>query len=286
MSKSVKFLTLKSRNEVVFRIAVHCCAIALAIFSLLPILWIISTSLKLPSEVYAIPPRWIPRSPVITNYIEVLANRRILHYFANSTIIAGFSTVIALILATFGAYGFARFKFIGKESLAIIILFNQMLPLIIVIIPFYIMLQRLHLLGTYRGIILVYLVITLPVSVWLLRGFFQNIPKELEEASFIDGCSRFTALWRVILPIAFPAVIAVGLYSFTMAWNEFTLALILTDQGTRTIPVGLAYFQQEFLTDWGGMMATSAVFTLPVLLLFIYFRKKLISSMVEGAIKG
>lgn len=285
MSKRAKFLILKSKNKLVFRITMYCCAIALAIFCLFPILWMISTSLKTPSEVYAIPPRWIPQKPVISNYIRVITDKRIMQYFVNSAVIAALSTVVGVILATFGAYGFSRFKFVGKESLAVVVLFNQMLPLITVVIPFYIMLQRLQLLGTYRGVILVYLVITLPVSVWLLRGFFQNIPKELEEAAFIDGCGRLNALWRIILPIAFPAIIAVSLFSFIMAWNEFTLALILTDQGTRTVPVGLAYFQQEMLTDWGGLMATSVIFILPVIIVFIGFRKKLIRSMVEGALK-
>ncbi len=217
----------------------------------------------------------------------MLFNSNIPRYFLNSCIIAGGATAVALVLAVFAAYGFARFDFRGKVYLQTFVLIGQLLPTAAIIVPLFITLRTLHLVNTYWGLILVYTIITLPLSVWMLTSYMRSIPAELEEAATIDGASRLGVLFRITLPLALPGVVAVVVYSFVTCWNEFVFALVFAqDQSVKTLPIGLAEFSTEFNTDWGGVMAASMVMTVPVVLLFLAFQRLFVGGLTAGATKG
>jgi ABC-type glycerol-3-phosphate transport system permease component len=259
----------------------------LSLFSLIPILWTLSTSLKTHQAVYALPPLWIPNPLTFKNYLEVLSNSTILRYFLNTAIIATGSTAIALAIGIFAAYGFSRFPFPGNRILLWSILFTRILPRVAIIVPFFITLKNLSLLNTYPGLILVYLMVVMPLAVWLLKGFFDNVPYEIEEAAIMDGCSPLGVLFRIVLPLSAPAIAAVGMYAFILAWNEFLFALIMTnDASTRPISVGLAFFIDEAGISWGPLMAASMLMSIPAIAVFTLFQTQLVKGLSEGAVKG
>jgi multiple sugar transport system permease protein/raffinose/stachyose/melibiose transport system permease protein len=217
----------------------------------------------------------------------VFFHSNIPRYFLNSCVISIGATVVALALAIFAAYGFARFEFRGKLALQSFVLVGQLLPTAAIIVPLFITLRWLHLLNTYWGLILVYTIITLPLSVWMLTSYMRGIPTELEEAAVIDGASRLGVLFRITLPLAVPGVVAVGVFSFVTCWNEYIFALVFAqDQTVKTLPIGLTEFSTEFNTDWGGVMAASMVMTVPVVLLFLAFQKLFVGGLTAGATKG
>jgi multiple sugar transport system permease protein len=261
---------------------------ALLVFvCLFPFLWMGLSSIKQLNELYTIPPQWWPDHPTLANYYKVLFESRIPRYFLNSIVISVGSTGLALILAVFAANGFARFRFRGQSFWQACILVGQLLPTAAIIVPLFITLKVLGLVNTYWGLILVYMIITLPLSVWMLTSYFKAIPLELEEAAIIDGASRVGILFRITLPLSLPGIVAVLVYAFITTWNEFIFALCFaTDSSVKTLPVGLAEFSTEFNTDWGAVMAASMVMTVPIALLFLVFQKHFVGGLTAGATKG
>lgn len=265
--------------------AVYISALILCSFSLIPVLWGLVTSLKPENMVYVQPPRWIPNPIDFSHYTGILESK-MTRYFLNSSVIAAGATLFSLIIGVMAAYGFSRFKFPGRNLLLWSIVFSKLFPRVVIIVPFYITLRNLQLLGTYRGLILVYLIVILPVAVWLLKGFVDNLPREVEEAAVIDGCSVFSLLWRIVIPITLPAIAAVAMYSFILAWNEFLFALVFSSAGTRPISVGLAFFIDESGVRWGDLMANSIVMSLPAIIIFSLGQKYLVQGLSDGAVKG
>jgi ABC-type glycerol-3-phosphate transport system permease component len=255
-------------------------------FSVIPILWGISTSLKPENKLYVQPPQWIPNPVTFVHYAAVFKNKVMMNYFYNSTIIAVCTTMLSVIVGIMAAYGFSRFKFPGRNTLLWSIMFTQIFPRVVIIIPFYVTLRNLNLLGTYTGLIMVYLVVVLPISVWLLKGFIDKIPYEIEEAAVIDGCSIFSLLWRIIIPMTFPAIGAVTMYSFILSWNEFLFALVFSTNDTRPVPVGLAFFIDEVGVQWGQLMSASIMMSVPAIVVFSLAQKLLIRGLSEGGVKG
>lgn len=255
--------------------------------SLFPFAWMALSSVKPLRELYTVPPSWLPVAPTLQNYWNVLTASNIPRYFLNSVIISAGATTIALALAIFAAYGFARFEFKAKRAAQAFVLAGQLLPTAAIIVPLYVVLSELNLVNTYWGLILVYMILTLPLSVWMLIGYFVTIPIDLEEAARIDGCSRLGVLLRITLPLATPGIVAVVIYCFVTTWNEFIFALCLaTDSRTKTLPVGLAEFSTEFNTDWGAVMAASVIMTAPICLLFFALQKLFVGGLTAGATKG
>src|SRR5262249_45786334 len=245
------------------------------------------SSIKELRELYTVPPTWIPVAPTLVNYKKVLFASTIPRYFLNSAIIALGSTLIALVFAVPAAVGFARFRFRGRRLCQACILAGQMLPTAAIIVPLFIVMRVLGLLNTYAGLIVVYLILTLPLSVWMLISYFRAIPFDVEEAAIVDGASRLGVLLRITFPLSLPGVVAVMIYSFITAWNEFIFALCFAlDSRVRTLPIGLAEFSTEFNTDWGAVMAASMVMTLPVALLFLFMQKLFIGGPPPGAAQG
>ncbi|AYG61038.1 carbohydrate ABC transporter permease [Rhizobium jaguaris] len=262
-------------------------SIVLVLVCLFPFAWMALSSIKALPELYTVPPHWLPDAPTIANYVKVIFNSNIPRYFMNSVIISVGSTLLALILAIFASYGFARFDFRGKPFFQTFVLVGQLLPTAAIIVPLFITLRYLHLVNTYWGLILVYMIITLPLSVWMLTSYFKAIPIELEEAAIVDGASRLGILFRITLPLSTPGLVAVLVYAFVTTWNEFIFALCFaTDSSVKTLPIGLAEFSTEFNTDWGGVMAASMVMTVPIALLFLFFQNLFVGGLTAGATKG
>jgi ABC-type glycerol-3-phosphate transport system permease component len=252
-----------------------------------PALWMISTSFKPPDEIFASPPLWVPAQPTLSGYINALGKSDMAAAAINSVVVATLTTLLALVLAVGAGYGFARFRFFGREALAISVLFSQLLPSSVVLIPLYLYFDRFHLIDTYPALILSYLIIVLPLCTWMLRGYFQGLPREIEEAGLIDGCSPLGVLVRLALPLAVPAIVATGLYAFTVAWDEFLFALTFTQSAhTRTLPVELAFFTGEQNTDWAAVMAASVLMSIPVVVIFLTFQRFFVRGLAEGAVKG
>lgn len=258
--------------------------VALCLF---PFVWMGISSIKTLRELYTVPPIWWPAAPTWANYHTVLFQSNIPRYFLNSVVISVGSTGLALVLAIFASYGFARFDFRGKPLLQSFVLIGQLLPTAAIIVPLFITLRVLGLVNTYLGLILVYMIITLPLSVWMLTSYFKAIPVELEEAAIIDGASRLRVLFVITLPLSLPGIVAVLVYAFVTTWNEFIFALCFaTDSSVKTLPIGLAEFSTEFDTDWGAVMAASVVMTLPIALLFLSMQKLFVGGLTAGATKG
>jgi ABC-type glycerol-3-phosphate transport system permease component len=278
----------KRRKKIsVARIAAYAVIAAICAFSLFPIVWAIGTSFKTQAQVYALPPEWIPSPLTFENYRQVVVNSGMLRYFFNTAIISLGATVISLIIGILAAYGFSRYKFPGAKTLLWSILFTRVLPRVTLIVPFYITLRNLKMLNTYPGLILVYLMVVMPISVWLLKGFFDNVPREIEEAAIVDGCSAVGMLLRIVIPISIPAIAAVGMYTFILAWNEFLFALLMTtDATTRTISVALAFYIDEAGVHWGPLMAASVLMSIPAVAVFSISQRSLVKGLSEGAVKG
>ena len=257
------------------------------VFAVFPFLWMLMTSVKPNSEIFTRIPRLLPQHWSFQHYLAVFKYGGFGRYFLNSCLVALGTTVGSIIVGSLAAYAIARFRFPLRSVFLVLVLVVQMFPLVVLIIPLFIIMRRLHLLDTYAGLIVAYTTFTLPFGVWMLKGFFDSIPSSLEEAAMIDGCSRMSAFVRVILPVSAPGVAASSIYAFIGAWNEFMFAMtFINKEDMRTLPLGLQSFFGQFTVEWGPVMAASVVFTLPVLLFFLLVQKRLTTGLVKGAVKG
>lgn len=268
-------------------LAVYSSGLVLVAFSILPLLWGISTALKEESDVYAFPPSWIPAPVTFENFVGVFQNPDLIRSFFNTLIVASATTVVALVVGILGGYGFSRYRFPGRNTLLWSVLFIQLFPRVVVIVPFFVTLRNLDLMNTYQGLVLVYLMAIFPIAIWMIKGFFDNLPREIEEAAIVDGCSLPQLLWLIVIPMSKPALAAVAMYSFILAWNEFLFALVFTNGlDRRPLSVALAFFIDENGIHWGQLMAASVVMSVPAVLVFTFSQKLLVRGLSEGAVKG
>jgi ABC-type glycerol-3-phosphate transport system permease component len=257
------------------------------VISLVPFVWMAISSVTSTRELYSVPPHWLPHAPTLDHYRTVLWASNIPRYFLNSVVISLGSTAIALVLAVFASYGFARFQFRGRRAAQAFVLVGQLLPTAAIVVPLFVILQTLGLVNTYLGLILVYTILTLPLAVWMLTSYFRAIPVELEEAAIMDGASRLAILFRITLPLSLPGIVAVVVYAFVTTWNEFIFALVFAqDASVKTLPIGIAEFMGEFTTDWGAVMAASLIMTLPIVIAFLLLQRLFVGGLAAGAIKG
>jgi ABC-type glycerol-3-phosphate transport system permease component len=269
------------------RVGLAAAAVGLGAVALFPFLWMALSSFKPLDELYTVPPNWLPQAATLRNYQRVLAESNVPRYFLNSAIVSVGATGLALVLAVFAAYGFARFRFAGRRGWQAFVLAGQLIPTAAIVVPLFITLRALGLVNTYLGLMLVYTILTLPLSVWMLTSYFRAIPVELEEAAIIDGASRLGVLFRITLPLSTPGIVAILIYAFVTTWNEFIFALVFAqDARVKTLPIGLAEFTAEFNTDWGAVMAASMIMTLPVVGLFLLLQRLFIGGLTAGAVKG
>lgn len=258
----------------------------LAALVLLPILWTFATSLKPLPEVNTSPPRWTSPNMSLQPYVDMFFYLPFAAYTVNSLVVALSATVLTLFVGSLAGFAFARFEFPGKRLFLLVFLLSQMLPGASVIVPLFQLLKNAGLYDTLVGLTLIHTAILLPFVIWLLYGFFSGIPREVEDAAMIDGCSHMVALRRVLLPLALPGLGGTALFAFLGSWNEFFFALILTESdSTRTIPVGIGLFVGEFTDVWNQMSAAAILFSIPPLVLFLLMRRTFVKGLVAGAIK-
>lgn len=271
------------------RIFIYLVLIIILTFAFSPIFWMISTSLKPNYEAFNIPPTWIPVSFTLESYIKQITDRGgFLVFFKNGIIISASVTIVTIILATLSGYSFSRFRFSGQRAIFLLILATQMFPYVVIVISLYVMYKKLGLLNTYPGLILSLTTFSLPFSIWMIKGFCDTIPKEIEEAAYVDGSSRIGTLLKIVIPIISPGVVAVALFSFLVAWNNLLFSLTLSSRNSMlTIPPGfLLTYVGEFQYLWSDMCAGSTIVTLPVIIIFIFFQKYLVAGLTAGSVKG
>ncbi len=247
-------------------------------------LWAVSTSLKAPGEILSYPPSLLPKELTFENYVRVL-NGDFLRWFVNSAVVAFGTIAVVLGVSIPAAYGATRFTFRGQTAMLFVILVGMAIGQVATVVPFYFGASRLGLIDTYLVLILAYSIWLTPISVWLLRGYFKSIPTELDEAAMIDGCTRFGAMVRVILPLTRPAIAAAAMIVFVYSWNEFILAVVLTGSDEmRTIPVGLHMFLATYGVDWGGITSAALISIVPILMLFLVLQRQFIEGLTAGTL--
>lgn len=267
----------------------HIILILASLVSIFPILWIFATSLKSKNDVLKPGLSLIPTNPTLSNYQYVLSmdNYIFWKWLGNSVMVALITTVVGLFLASTTAYAFSRFEFKGKKFLLYSYLLTQMFPGAILIVPLYNIMKDFGLLNSYTGLLIAYSTISLPFCVWMLKSFFDTIPKSLEEAALIDGLTSFGTFWKIIMPLSLPGLSVTAFFSFITAWNEFMFALtFMSTSNHYTLPVGLRSFVFEFNTDWNYMAAGAIVVSLPVLIFFFIAQKFIIGGLTSGGVKG
>ena len=252
-----------------------------------PALWILFTSLKTEAELVRKPISWWPHEATIDNYLRAFTDQPLLRYMGNSFAVALGSTVVSLVVATLAAYALARLNLKHRQLILTAIVASTMFPLVTLLVPIFETMRTLGLLNTYTALILPYTVLNLPVCTLVLVSFFQSIPKDLENAAMIDGCTRLGALWRVVLPLAAPGVFTAGILAFVNAWDEFLLALSLNSSGSmRTLPVGITLYQGEFTFPWPIISAALIVAIVPVAVLIALFQERVVGGLTQGGLKG
>ncbi|WP_296511027.1 carbohydrate ABC transporter permease [Rhodoferax sp.] len=252
-----------------------------------PAVWILFTSLKTETELVQKPITWWPDAPTMDNYIKAFSDQPLLHYLKNSVIVATGATALSLLVSAFAAYAIARLNLKRRQLILTCIVASSMFPLVTLLVPIFETMRALGWLNTYAALILPYVVLNLPVCTLVLVSFFQSIPRDLENAAMIDGCTRMGALWRVVVPLAAPGVFTAGILAFVNAWDEFLLALSLNSSpAVRTLPVGISLYQGEFTFPWPIISAALIVAIVPIALLIAAFQERVVGGLTQGGLKG
>jgi multiple sugar transport system permease protein len=268
------------------KIGVYAALGVLALTILFPIYYMVIISLKLPRDIYR-RPSLLPLNPTLKNYADLLARDEFLTNIANSIIVAGLTTLFSVAISTMAAYSLVRLKYRYRDWIGRLILFAYLTPSALLFIPLSVIIAQLRLGNTLHGLIFVYLTFAAPLSTWLLMGFFRSIPPDLEEQAMVDGATRVQAIWRVLLPLSTPGLIAVSVFTFTGAWNELLLALIfITSPNLQTVPVALQYLITGDVFRWGLIMAGSVLAALPVMVLYYLAQRFVVQGLAAGAVKG
>jgi len=269
------------------RIGFWALVVILMIFCLFPFYWAIVSSLKGDLELFQTPPTLFPHSPTLQNYNDVLFNRPFPHNVWNSIVVSTVNTLLSLLVGTFCGYALARIRFRGRSLVLGFILAVVTFPTISIINPLFVEMRNFGWINTYQGLIGPYLVFSLPFSVWLLTTFFRDLPREVEEASLVDGCTHIQTMFLVMIPLATPAMVTIGLLNFISSWNELIYALTFTvDDSVRTVPAAIIYFNGQYSVPWGSIMAASVLVTVPLIALVLVFQGRIVAGLTAGSVKG
>ncbi|HBL16692.1 MAG TPA: ABC transporter [Elusimicrobia bacterium] len=280
-------LAAHHKRESLRAVLIHICLIACCVACIYPVLRILAVSLRPGDRIISTDLALIPAGATFVSYLRVFRETNFLIWLWNSLVITCVTSVIGVSLASTAGYAFSRFRFPGSKLGLTLLLGTQMIPAAMLLLPLFLMIMRLGLTNTYLGMIISYSVTSLPFSIWILKGYYDTIPRSLEEAALVDGTSRFGAFWRIVLPLSTPALSIAFLFNFTQAWNEYLVArVVLTDSFRYTWTLGLFELQGQYLTQWGMFAAASLMVTAPVLLVFLYSSKWLISGLTLGGVKG
>ena len=257
------------------------------IFAVFPVVWMVAMSFGPNPEIFDAPPRLFPRQPTIVAYQAIFNNPLRIRFFINSYIVAFSVTFFTVVIALLAAYSLSRFSYPGKKVIHMFIISTQTMPPITLLIPYFGMIVAFRLHNTHLALIITYMALTLPYAVLMMTGYFNTIPKELDEAVLVDGGSRFYALWRVLVPVSIPGIVATSIYTFLLAWNEFLFALTLTRTNEmRTVPVGILQMMGEHAYEWNQMMAISILGSIPILVVYLFAQKQFMAGMTAGSVKA
>lgn len=263
----------------------------LTLYVLMPLYTMVTASIKPLEDIQILEGSLIPDSYDFDTYKRMWKTVPLLKYIMNSVIVVGLSTLLAVFIAVIAGYIMDRFKFRGKKAFGNMLIFAQMLPGILFLLPLYLLFTLVNreigikLVGTYKGLVLTYMTFSLPFSIWMMKSYYHSIPTELEEAAYIDGCGYLRTLFSIIFPVVLPGVIAVAIYSFFVGWEEIMFASVLTNDLTRTISVGLRTYSAAEIVYWNEMMAAAVTVTMPVIFLFLFLQKYLVQGLTAGGVK-
>ncbi len=287
----------------VAKIAAYAFLAGWAVFTLFPILWLYVSAFKEPEQVFRMPPAWLFRPTVhnfevvyglqvptelegVTQAAQAAGQSKFPHYFANSVIVSTGTALLSLALGSLAAYSLTRFRWGSRRAILTAIILSRLVPPVTLIVPFYVLWRTLNLFDTHLGLILVYLTFNLPFTIWLMRSFFLDIPVELEEAAFIDGCSRMRAFWRIAMPLAAPGLAATAIFNILLSWNEFLFAAVLTAEHARTLAPSILSYITDTAILWGRLYAAGATILVPVMIFALIVQKHLARGLATGAVKG
>ncbi|WP_426173381.1 carbohydrate ABC transporter permease [Massilia sp. TWR1-2-2] len=252
-----------------------------------PALWILLTSLKGEAELTQLPITYLPQAPTMVNFVHAFADQPLLTFLYNSAVVATLSTISSLFVSTLAAYAIARLRLRFRNAILTCIIAVSMFPLVTLMVPLFEIMRGLGLLNTYWALVLPYTVLNLPICTLMLVSFFQDIPRDIENAAMLDGCTRVGALWAIVMPLAAPGVFTAAIIAFVNAWDEFLLSLSMNSAvAYRTLPVGIQLYQGEFSFPWPIVSAALVVALVPVLILVMVFQEKVVSGLTSGGLKG
>ncbi len=256
------------------------------VFLLFPFYWTFVTSIKPESELYGKSVTYWPRQATFESYTRLFNDYNFIRPMTNSLIVAASTTLVSLTVSLLAAYAFSRFQFKGRKFLMTLFLTNNMFPTVLLLIPLYAIMRKLGILYTPFALILAYTTFTIPFSIWLLNGYLADLPPSLEEAAMVDGANRAQAFVRIVLPVLMPCIVATGAYVFMTSWNEYTFAVMFTNEANRTIPVSLKNLIGQLGVEWGMLTAGGIITIIPVCFMFFFAQKRLIEGLTAGAVKG
>lgn len=262
--------------------------VGFAVYCLLPFLWMFVTSIKPSDQIRTLNPTFLVKNMTFNHFDNVLNNSAFLTFFKNSMFIAITTTIASLLISIFAGYALSRYmRFKGVKLFGVAMLLSQMIPGVLLLIPLYLVMKNMSLINTYASLILAYTTFTVPLCTFMMKGFFDSVPYEMEESAELDGCSRVGIIFRILLPVSLPSLVSTSLFAFLNAWNEFMFGFVfINDEAHRTLTPGISLFKGLYQTDWGSMMAASVMSVLPIVILFVFLQRYLVEGMTAGAVKG
>ena len=279
-------MMIESTGQKVLKVLLYVFLIITAAIMLLPFLWMLSASLKEDRDVFTFPIQWIPEEPRWANYSDIWTRIPLLTYILNTVKLTIIVTLLQLFTSSFAAYAFAKLRFKGRNFIRKAIFYAYLLPTAVLFIPMYQLVSKLGLINNKNALIIVYQTIVIPYACYMLISYFAAIPKSLEEAAFVDGCTHLKALVKVILPIAAPGIAVVATFSFTMSWNEYLYAMVLmTSPSQQTVPVGISSFRYSDNMIWGLIMSSSFIASLPAVILYMFAQRFMVTGLAAGGVK-
>lgn len=281
-------MLISRRKQRLLTALTYAVLLGFSFYCLFPFLWMLVTSLKPSTEIRTLNPSFLISAPTLEHFKNVLTGSAFLTFFKNSVFIAVVTTIASLLISIFAGYALSRYlRFRGVKLFSVAMLLSQMIPGVLLLIPLYLVMKNLSLINTYMSLILAYTTFTVPLCTFMLKSFFDSVPIEMEESAEIDGCSRLGIIFRILLPVSLPSMVATSLYAFLNAWNEFMFGFVfINDEAHRTLTPGISLFKGLYQTDWGSMMAASVLSVLPVVIIFVFLQRFLIEGMTAGAVKG
>jgi ABC-type glycerol-3-phosphate transport system permease component len=277
---------MKSRTTVASAVA-YGLSLLLIVFIGFPLLWMLVSSFKPAEQLFVSPPRLLPSALTLDWYRNLVLQSDAPTFFRNSLVIGAATTAICLIIGTLAAYGVTRFNFPGKRVFLAGALLSYVFPAIVLFVPIYMIINSLGLIDSLAGVVIAHTILTFPFALWMLRSFFDAIPREIDEAAWVDGASYLVTFAMIVLPLALPGIFSVGVFVFVLSWNEYLFASVLITSGSlKTIPVGISEFITSFDVRWGEIMAMGALATIPVVVLFLSVQRFFLRGVIAGAIKG